>query len=358
MEHSTAEKEFMEKCFGPLFQAWLQEVTEQYAAEFEKNEAQFVVCIQQFLNTVSKLQHQSGFPLRVITCSILWTSLLDETPAILIEAYAGAPFVQDPLIGERVPAPWLFYHWSNFVDALRKKCGAMGLGTYIRPPEIQAKAIQAARNIIFLYWIASKAHLRQISELPVWNKINKGPLFCITFGEYMERQYGLIGEREEVDLALLEPHSSAQFSKFEDKIFKGQKFEGLILSDTVFRHCFFQSVQFLTCPLSDAQFIDCTFEQCTFSNLSLMGTEFYAVRLTDVSFKHVWSETGQSQELRDFVSAGHTSFTNCLLEKVHFRNTELREAKIDNCQFIKLDSLESDLCPSLQAQIVEESGEV
>lgn len=358
MERATAEKEFMEKCYDPLFQSWLQEVTEQYGAEFEKNETRFVMYIKQFLDTVSKLQQQADFPLSVITCSILWTSLLEGTPAILLEAYTGEPFVQDPVIGERVPAPWLFYHWSDFVDALSQKCSEMGLGTYIRPPEIQAKAIQAARSIIFLYWIATKAHMRQVSELPVWNSINKGPLFCITLGEYMERQYGLLGEREEVDLTLLEPNSSARFAKFEDKVFRNHKFEGLILSDTVFRHCIFQSVQFLACPLNDAQFIDCTFEQCIFSDLSLMGTEFYATRLTDISFEHTWSETGQSQERRDFLSAGHTSFTNCLLEKIYFRNTELKEAKIDNCQFIKLHSMESDLCASLQAQAVEESEEV
>ena len=355
MERVTAEKEFMEKCYNPLFQSWLQEVTEQYGTEFKQNETRFVMCMKQCLDAVSKLQQQADFPLSVITCSILWTSLLEGAPAILLEAYTGAPFVQDPVIGERVPTPWLFYRWKDFVDTLSQKCGEMGLGTYIRAPEIQAKAIQAARSIIFLYWIAAKAHLRQVPELPVWNSINKRPLFCITLGEYMEHQFGLLGEREEVDLALLEPNSSARFAKFEDKVFRNQKFEGLILSDTVFRRCVFRSVQFLACPLNDAQFIDCTFEQCIFSDLSLMGTEFNATRLTDISFEHIWSEAGQSQEQWDFLSAGDVSFTNCLLERVYFRSAELRGAKIDNCQFIKLHSLESDLCASLQAQVVEES---
>ena len=353
MERAAAEKEFMEKCFGPLFQAWIEEVTEQYGVEFEKNETQFVMCIQQFLDTMSKLQPQSG-PLSVITCSILWTSLLEGTPAILIEAYTGTPFVQDPVIGERVPAPWLFYHWNNFVDALSQKCGELGLGTYIRRPEIRAKAIQAARDIMFVYWIASKAHLRQVSGLPVWNNLNKGPLFCITLGEYMERQYALLGEREELDLTLLEPNSSAQFARFQDKVFRNQRFEGLVLSDSVFERCVFHNVEFEACAMCDTRFTDCTFEHCTFSNLSLMGTEFYATRLTEASFERVWSETGQSRELRDFLSAGHTSFTSCLLERSSFHGTELKEAEIDNCQFIKLRSLESDLCPALQAQAVEE----
>lgn len=353
MERAAAEKAFMEKCYDPLFRSWMQEVTEQYGAEFQKNETRFVTYIEQFLNTVANLQRQADVPLSVITCSILWTSLLEGTPAILIEAYTGEPFMQDPVMGERVPAPWLFYHWSEFLDALSQTCGKMKLGTYIRRPEIRAKAIQAARDLICLYWIAMKAHLRRITQLPVWRSFSKGPLFCITLGEYMERQYALIGERAEVDLALLEPNSSAQFAKFQDRVFRNQKFEGLTLSDTVFQRCIFQYVEFQACALSDAQFVDCTFEHCTFSDLSLMGTEIYATRLTDSSFQRIWSDTGQSREPGDFLSGGHTRFANCLLEKVSFCNAELRHAKIENCQFIKLHVLESDLCASLQDQAAE-----
>lgn len=354
MERVEAEKEFMEKCYMPLFQSWLQEVTQQYGAEFNKNETLFVMYIKQFLDAVSKVQDRTGIELGVITCSILWTSLLDGTPAILMEAYAQKPFVDDPIMGEKVSVPWMFYHWSNFVESMERRCGELGLGTYIRLPEVKAKAIQAARDIVFIYWIAMKAHLRQFPETTTWRNLKKGPLLCVTLGEYMECQYALLGEREELDLTLLEPNSSARFARFQNKVYRNQRFEGFVLSDTVFERCTFQNVEFEACTMCDARFIDCTFEHCTFSNLSLMGTEIYATRLTDAIFERVWSETGQSGERKDFLSCGHTSITNCLLERVSFRNTELRQARVDNCQFIKLHVLESDLCASLQKHTVEE----
>lgn len=354
MERAEAEREFMEKCYQPLFQSWLQEVVKQYGADFEKNEARFVMYIQQFLNAISKVQQQTGIALGVITCSVLWTSLLEGTPAILMEAYKGEPFVDDPIMGEKVPVPWMFYHWNDLLTEMDRKCGELGLGTYIRLPELRAKGIQAARDILFVYWIAMKAHLRQFQETETWRNLKKGPLLCITLGEYMEHQYPLLGEREELDLTLLEPNSSAQFARFCNKVFKNQQFERLMLSDTVFQHCTFQNVEFQECALCDARLVDCTFEQCIFSNLSLMGTEIYATRLTGSTFDHVWSETGQSGEQKDFLSCRHTSFTNCLLEEVEFRNTELRHAGIDNCQFIKLHAQESDLCASLEDHVIKD----
>lgn len=354
MDRTAAEKEFMEKCYKPLFQSWLKEVTEQYSSECDKNGAMFLTYIEKFLDAVSKIQDQTDVKMGMITCSILWTSLVNGTPAILIEAYTGAPFLNEPIIGERVPVPWMFYHWSDFVEAMHRKCGELGLGTYIRLPELRAKAIQAARDIIFVYWIVMKAHLRYFSETATWRRVKKGSLLCITLGEYMEHQYALLGEREELDLTLLEPNSSAQFAKFQNKVYKNQKFNGLTLSDTVFEQCTFQYVEFQSCPMCDARFINCTFEHCKFSNLSLMGAEIYATRLTASCFDHVWSACGQSRKQGDFLASGHTSFTNCLIEEVGFYNTELRNAKIDNCQFIKLDVLESDLCASLQGQGVKE----
>ena len=62
MERAEAEKAFIEKCYDPLFRAWIQEVTEQYGAEFQKNETRFVTYVEQFPNPVSKLQGLADVP--------------------------------------------------------------------------------------------------------------------------------------------------------------------------------------------------------------------------------------------------------------------------------------------------------
>lgn len=82
-----------------------------------------------------------------------------------------------------------------------------------------------------------------------------------------------------------------------------------------------------------------------------MGAEFYATRFTGVRFHHVWSDLGQSREKKDCVSCGKTTFTNCLLERTQFDDSNLNEARIDSCQFIKIYADNSTLCPALQEQI-------
>ena len=356
MEREQAEQKFQEQCFEPLFVDWTQTVTEQYGKDSERVETLLLAHGKGFLGALVKMQEQLDCRVCILTFSILWTSLLQGKPAILIEAYEDIPFGSDPVLSEKIPAPWLFYGWSGFVGALEKKCGELALNTYIRLPEIRTKALEAAQNILITYCMMMKAHLRQLPQTEEWASVRKQEFFFVSAGEYMERQLPLLGERPELDLAYLESGTDARFSKFKDCTFTGQTFSQLFLADTAFHHCVFQGVTFEKCALCDALFVDCTFENCTLSDLSIMGAEFYATRFTGVKFYCVWSDLGQSREKKDCVSCGQTTFTNCLLERTQFQDSNLSEAKIDSCQFIELSADNSVLCPTLQNQIETEEG--
>lgn len=348
--------EFQEQCFAPVFRSWTQEVAEQYGREYDRNEKAVLMYAQNYLKSLSALQMQTGCTPCVISFSLLWSSLLAGRPALLIEAYEGVPFLTDPILVEKLPAPWLFYHWDQFLEALRRKCGALGLEKYIRYPDLRARAMRGARQVWLSCCMMMKAHLRQLPQTAEWNSIKKGELFCLTAGEYLEHQMPLCGERAELDLAYLERGGDARFSKFVKRVFQGQDWEELLLSDTVFEHCTFQNVSIHACSLCDARLIDCTFEHCKLSELSLMGTEFYAVRLTDTVLEKVWTQTGQSREQWDCLSCGKTSFTNCLLEQVTFLDSEVLEADLYSCQFLGIRASGSRLCPSLQEQAAQEEN--
>ena len=351
MEREVAKQKFQEECFEPLFIDWTQAATEQYGRDYDRAEMLLLTYGKGFLAALAKVQETLDCQVCILTFSVLWTSLLQGKPAILIEAYEDIPFGSDPVLSEKVPAPWLFYGWNGFVDALEKKCGELALNAYIRPPEIRTKALEAAQNVLITYCMMMKAHLRQLPQSEEWASVKKHIFFFASAGEYMERQLPLLGERPELDLTYLESGADARFSKFKDCTFTGKVFSELFLADAVFSHCTFRDVTFEKCALCDALFVDCTFENCTLSDLSIMGAEFYATRFTDVRFHHVWSDLGQSREKKDCVSCGKTTFTNCLLERTQFDDSNLNEARIDSCQFIKIYADNSTLCPALQEQI-------
>ena len=355
MDREMAEQKFREQCFEPLFVNWTQTVAEQYGRDYEKVEMLLLSHSKGFLSALAKMQETLDCQVCILTFSVLWTSLLQGKPAILIEAYEDTPFASDPVLSEKVPAPWLFYGWSSFIEALEKKCSELALNTYIRLPEIRAKALEAAQNILITYCMMMKAHLRQLSQSEEWAAIQKQIFFFVSAGEYMERQLPLLGERPELDLAYLENGADARFSKFKDCTFMDQSFTELFLTDTSFNHCTFRGVTFEKCALCDALFVDCTFENCTLSDLSIMGAEFYATRFTDVRFNHVWSNLGQSHEKKDCVSCGQTRFTNCLLERAQFDDSDLSSTQIDSCQFIEISATNSTLCPVLQSEVEVEA---
>lgn len=351
MDRETAEQKFQTQCFEPLFADWTQTVTEQYGKDYDAAETLLLTYGKGFLAALAKVQEALDCQVCILTFSVLWTSLLQGKPALLIEAYEDIPFGFDPVLSEKVPAPWLFYGWSGFLDALEKKCGELALNTYIRPPEIRAKALEGAQNILITYCMMMKAHLRQLPQSEEWRSARKQVFFFVSAGEYMERQLPLLGERPEIDLAYLERGGDARFCVFKNCAFTEQTFSELHLADTSFHHCTFRDVTFEKCELCDALFVDCTFENCTLSNLSIMGAELYATRFTGVSFDHVWTDLGQSRKKNDCVSCGRTTFTNCLLEHTQFNDSNLSEARIDSCQFIGISANNSALCPALQDQI-------
>ena len=356
MEREKATQKFQDQCFAPLFTEWTQTVTEQYGKDYERVEKLLLVHGKAFLAALAKMQERMDCQVCILTFSVLWTSLLQGKPAILIEAYEDIPFGSDPVLSEKIPAPWLFYGWAGFIDALERKCGELALNTYIRPPEIRAKAFEAAQNILITYCMMMKAHLRQLPQSEEWAAVRKQVFFFVSAGEYMERQLPLLGERPELDLAYLENGTDARFSKFKDCTFAEQTFTELFLTDSKFYHCTFRNVAFERCALCDALFVDCTFENCSLSDLSIMGAEFYATRFTDVRFNCVWSDLGQSREKKDCVSCGRTTFTNCLLERVQFNDSDLGSTQIGSCQFIGISADNSILCPTLQNQISAEEG--
>ena len=356
MDREKAEQIFQEQCFEPLFVKWTQAVTEQYGKDYERVEMMLLAHGKGFLAALARMQETLDCQVCILTFSVLWTSLLQCKPAILIEAYEDIPFGSDPVLSEKIPAPWLFYGWSDFVDALEKKCGELALNTYIRVPEIRAKALEAAQNILITYCMMMKAHLRQLPQSEEWASVRKQIFFFASAGEYMERQLPLLGERPELDLVYLEKGTDARFSKFKDCTLTAQTFCELFLADTSFNHCIFRDVTFEKCALCDALFVDCTFENCTFSDLSIMGAEFYSTRFTDVKFNHVWSDLGQSHERKDCVSCGQTTFTNCLLERTQFDDSDLSSTQVDSCQFIEISANKSILCSALQNQVGAEEG--
>ena len=137
MEREKATQKFQEQCFAPLFTEWTQTVTEQYGKDYERVEKLLLTHGKAFMAAIAKMQERMDCQVCILTFSVLWTSLLQGKPAILIEAYEDIPFGSDPVLSEKIPAPWLFYGWADFIDTLERKCGELALNTYIRPPEIR-----------------------------------------------------------------------------------------------------------------------------------------------------------------------------------------------------------------------------
>lgn len=354
MERNQAENEFLEKCFGPVFTNWTMRITEQYNNDRRSIKALLLAQSKGFLVALSKLQDHINCQVSTLTFSFLWTSLMQGKPAILIEAYEDLPFTSDPILSEKVPAPWFFGGWADFIKDLEVECGKLALTAYIRPPEIRAKALHAAQEILITYCMILKNDLRLLPQTAEWQAVQKKSIFFATAGEYMERQLPLLGERPEVDLVYLERGSDAHFAKFQCLVFAGQSFSEIFLADTCFSQCTFRDVTFDQCALCDAIFVDCTFENCTLSNLSIMGAGFYSSRFTNSTLLNVWSSTGQSNQKEDCISCGRTMFSDCLMEHIFFENSELTKVKINCCQFINIHSNNSDLCPTLTAQLRNE----
>jgi uncharacterized protein YjbI with pentapeptide repeats len=72
-----------------------------------------------------------------------------------------------------------------------------------------------------------------------------------------------------------------------DKLFAGQRLDGLIMERADFQHCSFVNISLKDAIISESTFLDCVFIGCYFRRANLTGTSFIACKFIDCEFPKV-----------------------------------------------------------------------
>lgn len=360
MERAEWEKQYREKCYLPVFREYIQEIMQEQADNPEETDRKLDDCVEAFLANTGFLQENGKLgAVQTICISFPYTLLACGAPCLLFEVYPGVPFLDDALVFQEFPAPWLFPRWEQLLEKLHREAGAQGMNAVIRRPFIRSHALKSAEYILYFWSGLAKYHLRGIEKKEAFKSLKKADGFTISFGGYMDWQNPVWISREETDIFFCEEGTDLRFGRFRDIWYEDKAFDALVLDDCRFRTCTFRNCSFVGTSFRDASFSGCTFAGCRFSDTDLAGADFDGCRLEDVQMEGVRTYFLQGAFDSLPPACGNTGFTGSFLIRVSVKNSDLSAADFRDCRMEAVHVEECTLSESFReaAAMAQEGGE-
>jgi uncharacterized protein YjbI with pentapeptide repeats len=122
----------------------------------------------------------------------------------------------------------------------------------------------------------------------------------------------------------------------QDKLFKHNDAEPVILQRAEYENCTFTGLHLLKADLRDYKFTDCTFISCNLSLAILENTSLQGIMFKDCKLQGVHFDKCNDFGL-DF------SFDSCILSHCSFYKKRIRDTMFNNCQMQEADFTGTDL---------------
>lgn len=326
MDETNFRDLFRETCYTPA----LRNLTETFAARLSGDMGQatqaLLIPLERFLERLLEHRERGSIPaVGRVSLSFLRTSLRQDSPMLLAEAYENLPFLEKPIMEREMSGEWMLPGWDAFRQELDENIRLQSLGRYVRPPELRSYEAEALSILLRMLAMPMKYMLWGLEYREIWDRLSAMEGLTISYGEYMDWQFPLMELKGEVDLFLCEDGEDLTFRRFRGMHYEDKQFGMRELDDCVFRECTFQKADFTGTKLRNARFIQCVFEDCRFEGAELTGSSFLSSRLRGVRF----------QECRLTPQAPYYSparFKWSLLETVDWQETETTDDMFVDCQ--------------------------
>jgi hypothetical protein len=355
MERTEWEKQYREQCYRPVFKQYMEEMLQDHTDRAEEINRKLNGCVEAFMVNLGFLQEKGKMgAIQTISISFPYTSLACGEPYLLFEVYPGVPFMEDALVFREFPAPWLFSRWEELQQKLREVAGKQGMNAVIRMPFIRSHALAGARYVLYFWSSLMKYHLRDIEKKEAFQSLEKADDFCITFGEYMDRQSLIWISRKETDIFFCEEGTDLRFCRFRDVWYEDKRFDALVLDDCRFQTCTFQNCSFVEGSLKDARFVGCTFQNCSFTGTNIAGAEFDGCKFEEVQMEriHTYFLSKASDSIP--AAAGNATFAGCFFIGVNLKDSDFSAGYVRDCRMETVLAESCVLSESFQAAVASD----
>lgn len=350
---NSQEEIFFKTCYLPETQLFLQRVQEVLNNGFDELLEQFNSELERYIEAL--INEQADFmPIGMISISFLHTSLYFNKPVFRLDAYDESGLLGESQYSSSIDATWLFTYWQDYETALRNAIDTHHWQRTIKPERVTELMRQSVQSLLYEVMIFFKYWATTWDELEALKRMRKAEHFCISFGEYQDWQRTLYVEQPEIDLFNMAPETLTTFRKFQDKTYRNKVFKKMDLQHCQFINCTFRQCEFQEVLCDDAIFIDCNFYDAKWEQVSFKGASFIGCDFISVTGEQI--VTGISgckpKEIKDLYK--FAEFDNCLYEAVCFKNSQLTQAKLNECIVKQLSVKTSDVSTSDFAAYLEE----
>ena len=279
----TTLEEYREERYRALEISLLEETSRRMGREFERLRGLCLGEWQRMLADALAVQGEAHIPCAYMSISFLNTSLLDGKPLLQVDFYNGDWVYGEPWARGRMAADFLFHGWDAFcVKALDD---SFYVRNKLRRTAIKSLFWETAEKLAYLFACFAKYFMKELSELPAFQTLEKEPVMYVTCGTYLDWQERIYGILPEIDLTDPPDNEETAFREFHGKSYREKAFQNLDLRHCRFYDCVFRSSVLSRTDLSDAYFARCRFYDTDFVQLSVAGCAWEECTLTFCRFQ-------------------------------------------------------------------------
>lgn len=286
-----------------------------------------------YLEEVAALQQKGQIgAVSEITISFLYTSLYEGEAAFRVDSYGEEGRVYgESLARTTLPGRWLVRKLSDFRKKLADCAAREGLRSYVRPAALDVLTLRAVRSLLWYFAGRFKYLIAKVLDERALGRLDKGEVFVIRIGEYMDWQNTVYAILPEVDIFNCGSETKLQFRRFPAIVYREKQFRSLNLCQAKFTDCTFEDVVIEGCCMNDCTFDGCSFGRVSVRDTQMAGSVFLDCSIRETVFENIvfCGEGVEGHEAECFAPAG---FVGCTLQSVCFDGCRLGGAEAVDCE--------------------------
>lgn len=334
----TTLQEYYEERYQALEISLLEKVSGRMGREFKTIARTCMDHWKRMLGEALAVEEEEKLPCAYMSISFLNTSMMEGKPQFQVDFYNGEWIYGEPWARGRMSADFLFREWHEFCRE------ALDDSFYVRN-KLQETAIktlfwETAEKLVYLFSCFAKYFMRELSNLPEFQALEKEASMYVTCGMYLDWQERIYAICPPLDLTDLPDNEETMFREFRGMSYRENVFHGLDLRHCRFYDCIFRRCVFDQVDLSDAYFQNCRFYETDFLKQKLAGCVWEECIFQSCSFRDSGTQT-----------EGDEYFAEA--EMIHSKLSGLRVKDCDFSHFLLRDCMDEDVL--LETTLTEHS---
>lgn len=275
---------------------FLFNLREYFDEHIEDDCKEFIHELDEAFAAVKEFQtKEAAIPVSQVCICFLNTSYYFNKPKLRVLLYEPDCIWKDAVFHKDIDAQWLV----SPLESYKKDIEMYAIKEHKSLEWQQLELRHMLKLLLMMARYYLKYEIRELCLNGHVKDIFKDEFFGVSFGEYMDWQFPIYCESQEIDLLQTQSSDNLRFKHFENKVYRKIEVAQRDVSSGVFKDCEFTKCNFKEMNFNDVMFINCKFKNVVFDKGTMYGTTFETCEFENTQFVNISIEQNEDEVLKN-----------------------------------------------------------